>query len=146
MRNREGIVYVLVVLAVLALALATTVALAAENGETGDPWEELVVTFGGVTLAWSGIQMGLLQVLKGIKVGDKPLLGSPGLIWLANAALGVLGMVLSATQAGTPWLGALVQAIVAVFAASGEFEALKKAGVVSGNSQTSSTSSSPPPA
>ena len=131
MRNRKGIVYVLVVLAVLALV--ATVALAAEAVENGDPWEGVLVTFGGVTLAWSGIQMGLLQVLKGIKVGDKPLLGSPGLIWLANAALGVLGMVLAATQAGTPWLGALVQAIIAVFAASGEFEALKKAGVVSGN-------------
>ena len=130
------IVIVLVVLAVLALTTAAV--LAAENGETGDPWEGLVVTFGGITIAWASAQMGLLQVLKGIKIGDKPLLGSPGLIWLANAALGVLGMVLAATQAGTPWLGALVQAIIAVFAASGEFEALKKAGVVSGNSQSSS--------
>ena len=138
-RNRKGIVYVLVVLAVLALV--ATVALAAEAVENGDPWEGLVVTFGGVTIVWATAQMGLLQVLKGIKIGDKPLLGSPGLIWLANAALGVLGMVLAATQAGTPWLGALVQAIIAVFAASGEFEALKRVGAVSGNSQTSSTSS-----
>ena len=139
MRNRKNIVIVLVALAVLTLAITSV--LAAENGETGDPWEGLVVTFGGITIAWATAQMGLLQLLKSIKIGDKPLLGSPGLIWLANAALGVLGMVLAATQAGTPWLGALVQAIIAVFAASGEFEALKRVGAVSGNSQTSSTSS-----
>ena len=119
----------------------TAAVLAAENGETGDPWEGLVVTFGGITIAWASAQMGLLQVLKGIKIGDKPLLGSPGLIWLANAALGVLGMVLAATQAGTPWLGALVQAIIAVFAASGEFEFVKR--TTSGNS---SQPSSPPAA
>ena len=139
MRNRKNIVIVLVALAVLTLAITSV--LAAENGETGDPWEGLVVTFGGITIAWATAQMGLLQLLKSIKIGDKPLLGSPGLIWLANAALGVLGMVLAATQAGTPWPGALVQAIIAVFAASGEFEALKRTGAVSGNSQTSSTSS-----
>lgn len=139
MKRFRGIVLVLVVLAVLALV--ATVVLAAEAVENGDPWEGLVVTFGGITIAWASAQMGLLQILKGIKLGDRPLLGSPGLIWLANAALGVLGMVLAATQAGTPWLGALVQAIIAVFAASGEFEALKRVGGVSGNSQTSSTSS-----
>ena len=139
MRNRKNIVIVLVALAVLTLAITSV--LAAENGEAGDPWEGLVVTFGGITIAWATAQMGLLQLLKSIKIGDKPLLGSPGLIWLANAALGVLGMVLAATQAGTPWPGALVQAIIAVFAASGEFEALKRTGAVSGNSQTSSTSS-----
>ena len=139
MRNRKNIVIVLVALAVLTLAITSV--LAAENGETGDPWEGLVVTFGGITIAWATAQMGLLQVLKGIKIGDKPLLGNSGMIWLANAALGVLGMVLAATQAGTPWPGALVQAIIAVFAASGEFEALKRTGAISGNSQTSSTSS-----
>jgi hypothetical protein len=128
----RGITIVLVVLAVLALAAVAV--LAAENGETGDPWEGLVVTFGGITIAWASAQMGLLQLLKGIKLGDKPLLGSPGLIWLANAALGVLGMVLAATQAGTPWLGALVQAIIAVFAASGEFEFLKRTTSAPGNS------------
>ena len=128
----RGITIVLVVLAVLALV--ATVALAAEDVENGDPWEGLVVTFGGVTIAWATAQMGLLQLLKSIKIGDKPLLGSPGLIWLANAALGVLGMVLAATQAGPPWPGALVQAIIAVFAASGEFEALKRTGAISGNS------------
>ena len=133
MRNRKGIVYVLVVLAVLALM--TTAALATNGeAENGDPWEGLVVTFGGITIAWATAQMGLLQLLKSIKIGDKPLLGSPGLIWLANAALGVLGMVLAATQAGTPWPGALVQAIIVVFAASGEFEALKRTGAISGNS------------
>ena len=135
----RGITIVLVVLAMLALV--TTAVLATEAVENGDPWEGLVVTFGGITIAWASAQMGLLQLLKGIKIGDKPLLGSPGLIWLANAVLGVLGMVLAATQAGTPWPGALVQAIIAVFAASGEFEALKRVGAVSGNSQTSSTSS-----
>ena len=135
----RGITIVLVVLAVLALV--ATVALAAEAVENDDPWEGLVVTFGGVTIVWATAQMGLLQVLKGIKIGDKPLLGNSGMIWLANVALGVLGMVLAATQAGTPWPGALVQAIIAVFAASGEFEALKRTGAVSGNSQTSSTSS-----
>ena len=140
MKRFRGITIVLVVLAVLALV--TTAALAANGeAENGDPWEGLVVTFGGITIAWASAQMGLLQLLKGIKIGDKPLLGSPGLIWLANAVLGVLGMVLAATQAGTPWPGALVQAIIAVFAASGEFEALKRVGAVSGNSQTSSTSS-----
>jgi len=116
----------LVLMVLTALAMLSIVVLAAENGETGDPWEGLVVTFGGITIAWASAQMGLLQLLKGIKIGDKPLLGSPGLIWLANAALGVLGMVLAATQAGVPWLGALAQAIIAVFAASGEFEFLKR--------------------
>lgn len=139
MKRFRGITIVLVVLTVLALM--TTAALAAEAVENGDPWEGLVVTFGGVTIVWATAQMGLLQVLKGIKIGDKPLLGNSGMIWLANAVLGVLGMVLAATQAGTPWPGALVQAIIAVFAASGEFEALKRVGAVSGNSQTSSTSS-----
>jgi hypothetical protein len=144
LRNRKGIVYVLVVLAVLALV--ATVALAAEAVENGDPWEGVLVTFGGVTLAWSGVQMALLQLLKSIKVGDEPLLNSSGLIWLVNAMLGAVGLIIAATQGGTPLLVAAIQALIAVFAASGEFEALKKAGVVSGNSQSSSTSSSPPAA
>jgi hypothetical protein len=135
LRNRKGIVYVLVVLAVLALV--ATVALAAE-GEADDPWQGVLVTFGGVTLAWSGVQMALLQLLKSIKVGDEPLLNSSGLIWLVNAMLGVVGLIIAATQGGTPLLVAAIQALIAVFAASGEFEALKKAGVVSGNSQSSS--------
>ncbi len=132
MKRIRGITIVLVVLA--ALAMLSIAVLAAENGETGDPWEGLVVTFGGITIAWATAQMGILQLLKGIKIGDKPLLGNSGLVWLANAALGVLGMVLAATQAGVPWLSALVQAVIAVFAASGEFEALKRTGAVSGNS------------
>ena len=130
MKRYRGITLVLVVLAVVAMFAVA--ALAAE-GE-GDPWEGLIVTFGGITIAWATAQMGLLQLLKGIKIGDKPLLGNSGLIWLANAVLGVLGMVLAATQAGTPWLGALVQAIIAVFAASGEFEFLKKTTGAPGNS------------
>ena len=121
----RGITIVLVVLAVLALM--TTAALATNGeAENGDPWEGLVVTSGGVTIVWASAQMGLLQILKGIKLGDKPLLGSPGLIWLANVALGVLGMVLAATQAGVPRLGALLQAIIAVFGASSEFEFVKR--------------------
>jgi len=122
---------VLVVMA--ALAMLSIVVLAQEASE-GDPWDDLLVTFGGITIAWASAQMGLLQLLKGIKIGDKPLLGNSGLVWLANAMLGVLGMVLAATQAGVPWLSALIQAIIAVFAASGEFEALKRTGAVSGNS------------
>jgi|GEM_PF-3219713 len=137
MRQYRGIVYVLVVLAAL-LSLATFVVLAAE-GEADDPWQGVLVTFGGVTLAWSGVQMALLQLLKSIKVGDEPLLNNSGLIWLVNAMLGVVGLIIAATQGGTPLLAAAVQALIAVFAASGEFEALKKAGVVSsGNSQSSS--------
>lgn len=136
MRQYRGIVYVLVVLAVLAVA--TAVVLAAEGAETDDPWQGVLVTFGGVTLAWSGVQMALLQLLKSIKIGDEPLLNSPGLIWLVNAMLGVVGLIIAATQGGTPFLAAAVQALIAVFAASGEFEALKKAGVLSGNSKASS--------
>jgi len=119
----------LVLVVLTALAMLSVIVLAAENGEA-DPWEGIMVTFGGITIAWASAQMGILQVLKSVRIKDKPLLNSSGTIWLTNAALGVLGMVLAATQAGTPWLGALVQAIIAVFAASGEFEFLKKASIV----------------
>lgn len=136
MRQYRGIVYVLVVLAVLAVA--TAVVLAAEGAETDDPWQGVLVTFGGVTLAWSGVQMALLQLLKSIKIGDEPLLNSSGLIWLVNAMLGAVGLIIAATQGGTPLLVAAIQALIAVFAASGEFEALKKAGVLSGNLKASS--------
>ena len=110
------IVIVLVVLAVLALA--TTAALAAENGETGD--DELWVKIGAITLAWSAVQMSLLQILKGIKIGDELLLNSEPKIWLASGLLSVVGMTIAAFQAGVPLLAAVFQAILAIFAASGE--------------------------
>lgn len=86
------------------------------------PWDDVTVTFGVVTIAWASAQMGIIQLLKGITVGNRKLLGTSGAVWLANAALGVLGLTLAATQADVPLLAAFVQALLAVFAASGEHE------------------------
>lgn len=113
----RGITIVLVVLAVLALV--ATVALAA-NGEAENGDDELWVKIGAITLAWSAVQMGLLQILKGIKIGDKLLLNSEPKIWLASGLLSVVGMTIAAFQAGVPLLAAAFQAILAIFAASGE--------------------------
>lgn len=110
------------------IAAVADIALAQESGAESapTPWENVVVTFGGITLAWASAQMGLLQILKAIRIGDKPLLSNAATIWLANAVLGIIGMVIAATQAGVPVLAALIQAVIAVFTASGEYEFLAK--------------------
>lgn len=123
-RNLLLFVTALAVMFGVALVAAQAFAADVEPDPIGDLW----VTFGGVTIAWASAQMGLLQVLKAVRIGDKPLLGSPGLVWLANGVLGVVGMTLAATQAGIPTLAAVIQAIIAVFAASGEYEFMAQTG------------------
>lgn len=121
-RNAVWLIIFVIALGGVTLAAVQAVAADGEPDPTGDLW----VTFGGITIAWASAQMGLLQILKAIRIGDKPLLNSPGLVWLANGILGVVGMTLAATQAGIPTLAAVIQAIIAVFAASGEYEFLAK--------------------
>lgn len=108
----------------IGVAFAAAEALAADD--VPGPDDELWVTFGAVTIAWASAQMGLLQVLKAIHIGGKPVLNSPGLVWLANGILGVIGMTIAATQAGVPLVAAIIQAVIAVFAASGEYEFFSK--------------------
>src|SRR5690606_41261587 len=74
---------------------------------------------------WAGGRMAIVQILKGgLKIAGKPLLDTPGKVWLANATLGVSGVVIAATQSDVPLLAAVIQAVLAVFAASGEHEFL----------------------
>lgn len=121
-QNFEWLLILLFVL--MGIVFAASKALAADD--VPGPNDELWVTFGAVTIAWASAQMGLLQVLKAIHIGGKPVLSSPGLVWLANGILGVIGMTIAATQAGVPLVAAIIQAIIAVFAASGEYEFFSK--------------------
>lgn len=128
--RKQTVFAVMAVTVLFALSMFVLPAFAqeAEAEPAPVPWDDVYVIFGGVTIAWASAQMGLLQVLKSIRIGDKLLLGSPGLIWLANAILGVIGMVIAATQAGIPTLAAVIQAVIAVFASSGQYEFMSKTG------------------
>ena len=103
------------------IVLASIQAFAAE-GEPA-PWDDVVVTFGTVTLAWGAVQMGLLNIFKGISIKGKPLLDADVKIWLANAAIGMAGLLIAYTQAGMSFGSAAIQALLAVLAASGIYEA-----------------------
>src|SRR5690606_5243602 len=108
-QNLEWFLVFLIVL--MGITFAAAAALAAHD--VPGPDDELWVTFGAITIAWASAQMGILQVLKAIHIGGKPVLGSPGLVWLANGILGVIGMTIAATQAGVPLVAAIIQAIIA---------------------------------
>ena len=135
MRNRKGIVYVLVVLAVLALV--ATVALAARRRRTAIR-RRACCDVRRLPSPGATAQMGLLQVLKGIRLGTSSL-GQFRMIWLANG-IGVLAWCWPLRRRHTVARCASSGDHSGV-AASGEFEALKRTGAVSGNSQISSTSS-----
>ena len=128
MRRADSVLWVLVVFVTLVGVFGAAVWAFAAEGEPGTPWDDVVISFGAVTLAWASAQMGIVQILKAVRIGDKPLLGSAGMVWLANAILGVIGLTIAATQAGVPTVAALIQAIIAVFAASGEYEFLATTG------------------
>ena len=114
-----SVVFVAMLLTVVSFAVP---AFAAEGAEGPSPWDDVVVTFGLVTLAWSQVQMGFINLLKGITYNGEPLLNSRERIWLANAVLGVIGLTLSYLQGGSSLLAAAVQAILVVVLASGGFE------------------------
>src|SRR5690606_40546132 len=83
----------LVVLSASLLLLVSVAALA----NTGDsmPWDNLEITIGPVVLVWGVVVSGLIQVLKGIRVGNppRPLLATSQSIWLANIILGGVGVL-----------------------------------------------------
>lgn len=138
--RREALLWLAVfAIGVLGVILAGAQMVMAQDVGTDPapaPWDDVVVTFGAVTLGWAAVQMGVINILKGIQIQGKPLLDTAGKIWLANAALGVLGLTLAATQAGTPFLAAVIQAALVIFGSAGIYESpmVKRAGKVDGTS------------
>ena len=107
----------------MGITFAAAEALAADD--VPGPDDELWVTFGAVTMRghrprWVSSKCSRRSILE----ASRP--SSPGLVWLANGILGVIGMTIAATQAGVPLVAAIIQAIIAVFAASGEYEFFSK--------------------
>jgi len=127
MMNQRTKVGVMAIMALFVVALVAVPALAADEGG-GGPWDDVVVTFGAVALAWTSVQMGVIRVLRGVSIGGKPLLATDGAVWLANGIIGVVGLVIAATQSGEPLLASVMQALLAFFAASGQHELLSKTG------------------
>lgn len=117
----------LVVLSASLLLLVSVAALAS----TGDsmPWDNLEITIGPIVLVWGVVVSGLIQVLKGVRVGNppRPLLATPQSIWLANVALGGVGVLVYELVNGAQLLQAILNAITAIVAAVGVFEGAKTA-------------------
>lgn len=115
-----------VLVAVTLLVLAMPVLAAAE---VAVPWDQLEIAIGPVVLVWGAVVAGVVQVLKGVKIGDppRPLLGSPQAIWLANLLLGGVGVLVYEVTNGAALLQAVVNGVLAVLSASGLFEAVKTA-------------------
>lgn len=111
-------------LAVVLVFVLGAVALAADV--VPDPvaalLQETVIVFGTVTVGWLSIQRGVIHVLKGFKLGDRPFLRTPSEIWLANGVLAVVGLTIASTLGGQSIWAALLQAALAFFGASGAHE------------------------
>lgn len=110
------------VMLAVVLVMVLAVVVLASDGVPDGLLDDVAVTFGAVTLAWLSVQRGAIHVLKGISIGGRPLLGTPQMVWLANAVLAVVGLSLAATQSGQPLAASLIQAVLAFLAASGLHE------------------------
>src|SRR5690606_40552820 len=88
-----------VVLLVALLLLAFPVLAAAEASM---PWDHLEVAIGPVVLVWGAFVAGIIQALKAVQVGSppRPLLDTGQDIWLANVALGGVGVLVYALTQG----------------------------------------------
>lgn len=82
--------------------------------------EDVVLVFGAVTIAWASVQMGLVQILKGISISGSKLLDTEAKIWLVNGVLAALGMTIAGLQEGYSLPVAAIQALLVFFSASGE--------------------------
>lgn len=91
------------------------------------PWDELEIAIGPVVLVWGAVVAAVVQLLKHVYFGGKPLLDTPVKIWAANLLLGGVGVFLYEVLSGKDVLAALVAAGVAVLTASGIFEGVKTA-------------------
>lgn len=102
------------------------------------PWDGLEIAIGPMVLVWGAVVAAVVQLLKHVYFGDKPLLDTPGKIWAANLLLGGVGVFLYEVLSGKDVLAALVAAGAAVLTASGIFEGVKTAAGVGKSSAASS--------
>ena len=102
------------------------------------PWDELEIAIGPVVLVWGAVVAAVVQLLKHVYLGDKPLLDTPVKIWAANLLLGGVGVFLYEVLSGKDVLAALVAAGAAVLTASGIFEGVKTATAAGKSSAASS--------
>lgn len=96
--------------------------------------DDVVIVFGAVAFGWMGLQRGAIHILKGMTIGDKPLLDNETKIWLANAALAIIGITLATTQTGQSIWASLFQAVFAVFGSVGLHRFNKEVGKSSAKS------------
>lgn len=118
MRKKSVLVTLLV--AVVLMVMGFAVAVYAAEGTP--PWADLEIHIGGVVLMWAGVQTALVQLLKSIEINGRRIVEGKGRILLANAIIGGIGLILSATMAGTPLPQALLSALAAVLASVGLWE------------------------
>lgn len=128
-------------LALLLVAVLATVALAADAvpEEVAALLQETVIVFGTVTVGWLSVQRGIIHVLKGVALGERPLLKTASEIWLANGVLAVIGLTIASTLGGQSIWAALLQAALAFFGASGAHEFNSVVGKKSAPTGTEST-------
>lgn len=87
--------------------------------------EGLEITVGPVVLVVAPLVAAIIQVLKHVQWNGNPLLPNETAIWVANALLGGVAFTLYQLSQGESIGAALLNAIIAVFGASGVFEGVK---------------------
>jgi len=112
----------------VSLLLLVSVAALANTGDSM-PWDNLEITIGPIVLVWGVVVSGLIQVLKGVRVGNPPrsLLSTSQSIWLANIILGGVGVLVYELVNGAQLLQAILNAVTAIVTAVGVFEGAKTA-------------------